>query len=99
MEPGTEQWERVKSLFDGALRRPPSERERFLVERCPDEEIRLEVLSLLRNDESARVFLPSNPEQNLPPIRTQAGAMSAIGTSRTSGDVRLESAKWAKADA
>ena len=64
MDPGTEQWERVKNLFDAALRRPPDERERFLVERCLDEEIRLEVLSLLRNDESARDFLPSSPERD-----------------------------------
>jgi hypothetical protein len=30
--------------------------------------------------------------------RLSDGCMSANGTSRTSGDVRLESAKWAKAD-
>lgn len=64
MDPGTEQWEQVKSLFDATLRQPPGERERFLVERCPDEEIRVEVLSLLRNDESAADFLRSAPEQD-----------------------------------
>lgn len=64
MDPGTEQWEQVKSLFDAALKQPPGERERFLIERCPDEEVRVEVLSLLRNDESAPDFLRSAPEQD-----------------------------------
>lgn len=59
MDPGPEQWEQIKSLFDAARRQPLGERERFLVERCPDEEIRIEVLSLLRNDESAPDFLRS----------------------------------------
>ena len=58
MEPA-EQWERVKSLFDAALERPPSEREQFVARNCRDESVRLEVLSLLSNHESAGSFLPS----------------------------------------
>ena len=63
MEPGAEQWEKVKSLFDAALQFSAAEREKFLAENCPDQSVRAEVLSLLHNHESAGSFLPSTPEQ------------------------------------
>jgi eukaryotic-like serine/threonine-protein kinase len=62
MEPGAEQWERVKNLFDAALERSPAEREQFLSNSCTEEGIRAEVLSLLRNHDSASGFLPSVAE-------------------------------------
>jgi eukaryotic-like serine/threonine-protein kinase len=68
MEPGAEQWERVKSLFDAALERPQSEREQFLAKNCPNECVRLEVLSLLHNHQSAGSFLPSVPKQAPVPV-------------------------------
>jgi len=62
MEPGSERWERVKSLFDAALERSPEERERFLADRCDDEDVRAEVLSLLHNHDSADNFMLSGTE-------------------------------------
>ena len=40
-------WERVKSLLADAADLPATDRERFIVERCPDLELRREVLELL----------------------------------------------------
>jgi len=78
MEPGTERWERVKSLFDAALEESPVERKQFLADNCEDEDIRAEVLSLLHNHESAGSFLPSRPEPDpsLPTGRRPSRALS-----------------------
>src|ERR1700757_3419805 len=57
MEPGAERWEKVKSLFDAALEQSPEERKRFLADRCDNEAVRAEVLSLLRNHDSADDFI------------------------------------------
>src|SRR3954468_14869384 len=40
-------WERAKSLLADAADRPAADRVRFIVERCPDLELRREVLELL----------------------------------------------------
>ena len=40
-------WERAKSLLADAADLPATDRERFVVERCPDLELRREVLELL----------------------------------------------------
>ncbi len=53
-----DQWQKVKELFDDALRRSPDERLRFLNENCNgDEDVRREVESLLANSEDAAGFL------------------------------------------
>ena len=70
MEQRAKDWERVKSLFDSALQRPSAEREQFLAENCTDESVRAEVLSLLRNHECARSFLPSDREQSSAAVST-----------------------------
>jgi tetratricopeptide (TPR) repeat protein len=41
------EWERAKSLLADAADLPAADRERFVVERCPDAELRREVLELL----------------------------------------------------
>jgi len=41
-------WERAKSLLADAADLPEADRERFVLERCPDPELRREVLDLLR---------------------------------------------------
>lgn len=48
-----ERWERVESLFRGALKRDPAERQRWLSSAEEDPEIRSEVASLLTADEEA----------------------------------------------
>lgn len=54
----TEQWQRVKELFEEALERPQSDRADFVATACPDDEaIRAEVLSLLKADEQDAVFM------------------------------------------
>jgi hypothetical protein len=40
-------WERAKSLLADAADVPADHRERFVVERCPDRELRRDVLALL----------------------------------------------------
>jgi eukaryotic-like serine/threonine-protein kinase len=62
MEPASERWEKVKSLFDAALEQSPEGRKRFLADQCDDEDVRAEVLSLLRNHDSAGNFMPSRAE-------------------------------------
>ena len=76
MEPGTKEWEQIKGLFDTALKYAPGEREQFLSECCPDEKLRAEVLSLLRNDESARILLPSDLREDFVATRTSHPAFS-----------------------
>ena len=57
-----DQWQKVKELFDDALRRSPDERLRFLNENCNgDEDVRREVESLLANSEDAAVFWKNPP--------------------------------------
>ena len=53
-----DQWQKVKELFDAALKRSPDERRRFVGENCRgDEAVRREVESLLANAEDAAIFL------------------------------------------
>ncbi len=55
----SDQWQKVKDLFNAALEVAPDERLRFLDENCDgdDEAVRREVESLLANSEDAAVFL------------------------------------------
>ena len=51
-------WQRVRTIFDDALRQPPADRSRFVVSACGgDDELRREVEDLLKSLESARQFL------------------------------------------
>jgi len=53
-----DQWQKVKELFDAALKRSPDERRRFVGENCRgDEAVLREVESLLANAEDAAIFL------------------------------------------
>ena len=53
-----ERWERVKELFEAALEREEPDRSPFLVQACQnDEELRLEVESLLSGEKNAGDFL------------------------------------------
>jgi eukaryotic-like serine/threonine-protein kinase len=60
MEIMPDKWQRAKAVFDAALQRPATERESFLAEACPEQDLRERVEELLRNHESAGTFL-SNP--------------------------------------
>ena len=56
----TENWERLRALFDGALERPPHERASFLeAHGNGDEALCREVESLLRAHEAVGRFLES----------------------------------------
>jgi len=64
-----ERWERVKELFEAALKREEPERSAFLIEACRnDEELRFEVESLLSGERKAGDFLQA-PAFRLPPFR------------------------------
>ena len=57
-----ERWERAKELWQAALDRDPQERTSFLAEACHgDEELRLELLSLVRSHDEAGGFLEGEP--------------------------------------
>src|SRR6516164_7464518 len=52
-----EQREKVKQLFEAALKRAQTEWDYFLAEACDDEEVRVEVKSLLSEHESLGDFM------------------------------------------
>jgi non-specific serine/threonine protein kinase/serine/threonine-protein kinase len=53
----SERWLRLKELFEGALALAPERRGDWLREACPDETLRLEVVSLVASHERAGGFL------------------------------------------
>jgi len=56
----TDRWSLIERLFQGAVDRPPSERAEFLKKACAgDEALRLEVESLLVNDNNATTAIDS----------------------------------------
>ncbi len=57
MDLTSEQWERIKALFEAALQQPATKRASFLVRLCPEPELRAEVEKLLANHEQAGSFL------------------------------------------
>jgi len=74
-----ERWERVKALFDSALRRPTGERHVFLGEACAgDANLRREVESLLASYERAGTFIdePIAP----PPVAPSAAPALTPGS-------------------
>jgi len=65
-----ERWERVKELFEAALEREEPERAHFLIQACQnDEELRLEVESLLSGEKNAGDFMRP-PVVRLPATQT-----------------------------
>ena len=55
--PGAE-WQKVREIFDSALRRKPDERRRFVKEVCGDDKtLRAEVESLLASHDNAESFM------------------------------------------
>jgi eukaryotic-like serine/threonine-protein kinase len=52
-----EQWQRAKELFDSAIGLKPADRMTFLNEACADQEVRLQVESLLQDHDEASSFL------------------------------------------
>ena len=59
-----DRWQKIKGLFEDALKVAPKERKRFLDNSCgQDDELRREVESLLASDENAQSFL-ENPASN-----------------------------------
>jgi serine/threonine protein kinase/tetratricopeptide (TPR) repeat protein len=68
-----ERWRQVKSLFDGIVERAPEERDAFLSMACgSDEELRHEIIALLKSDSTVgdslfeRPLLNALPEDSLP---------------------------------
>ena len=52
-----ERWQKIKSIFDDALKYAPNERVRFLYEACDDDEVRREVEELLSSFDHADNFM------------------------------------------
>ena len=53
----TEAWRQIERLYHAALEREPGERDRFLQDACADEQVRVEVESLLKCEAQAEEFL------------------------------------------
>jgi serine/threonine protein kinase len=65
-------WERAKSLLADAADLPASERERFVVERCPDLEVRRELLELLASPAPLSDILNVRDQTDDAPERTDS---------------------------
>jgi serine/threonine protein kinase len=69
-----ERWQQVKSLFDGIVERAPEERDAFLSMACGnDEELRREVIALLKSDSTVGDSLFERPLLNTVPEDSLAG--------------------------
>src|SRR5688500_16595520 len=56
-----ERWQKIDGLLDAVLDLPEAEREKFLSEKCgDDEDLQREVLSLLKAEEKARGFMENS---------------------------------------
>src|SRR5215467_11972429 len=79
-ETKTDRWSLVERLFQGAVDRPPSERTEFLKNACAgDQALRLEVESLLANDNNATTAIDSLVAGDLRVI-AQSSDAAEIGT-------------------
>jgi len=76
-----ELWKQVDALLDAALELPPDQRERFVLETCDgNEELRAEVLSLVKAQSQASAFM----ERSAMKVAAQALAQDANLISHTS---------------
>ena len=72
-----DRWQQVSRLYHSALGHEAGERDRFLLDACgPDDELRLEVLSLLSQTDSAFLDRPL-PAATAPPPDPSGGAFAA----------------------
>ena len=94
----TPDWTRIRELFERALAIDPSERDRWLRERCPDEpEVVREVLDLLRHAGASEGVLDptttaagNTPQERIGPYRliqpVGAGGMGSVWLAEREGD-------------
>jgi eukaryotic-like serine/threonine-protein kinase len=83
-----ELWERIEQLYHEALERAETERAAFLAEACAgDEELRLEVESLLRFDRRAERFIEAPALEVAAQAQAEAGEATLIG--QTLGHYRI----------
>src|SRR5215472_6391582 len=57
MDLTSENWERIKALFEAALQQPPAKRASFLARLCLEPELRAQVEKLLADHDEAGSFL------------------------------------------
>ncbi len=65
-------WEKIKSLFDEALRRPPDGRRAWLAEACADDELRREVEGMMAAHDRTQGVLEA-PDELLADSETDSG--------------------------
>ena len=84
-----EKWQRIKEVFDAALRHRPDERAQFLEEACgADESMRREVEALLSSFDRAGSFMGEPVVREMPePAKTQ---QTFLTTGRYVGTYRIE---------
>jgi non-specific serine/threonine protein kinase/serine/threonine-protein kinase len=75
-----ERYQRIKQLFQATLEREPQERAAFLAEACAgDEQLRLEVESLLASYQQAETFIESPAVAYAPDLLAKHQSESALG--------------------
>jgi len=77
----SQRWHQVEQLYHAARNRQASERDRFLREACPDEDVRREVESLLVREPEAETFLET------PALEMTAQSLAKVRTASMPGQV------------
>src|SRR5687767_12557685 len=79
-----ERWREIEEVFEAAVEMPPAARASFLAERCgSDEELKAEVLKLLKSDDSAADFIES-------PIWTDSNFLNTSAKKELSNSIERE---------
>jgi serine/threonine protein kinase len=82
-----DRWHVIEEIFQGALDRPPAEREKYLKEACGDDAaLRAEIESLLENEGDAEAVLSSLVADDLENLRQDSGSLE---TGQQVGSYRL----------
>jgi serine/threonine protein kinase/tetratricopeptide (TPR) repeat protein len=85
-----DQWDRLKDVFDSALKRDPASRTQFLREACAgDEPLLRELQSLVADYDAAETFLEGPPIASLGDQRQHPGHRGERAADRTIGPYRV----------
>src|SRR5208283_586283 len=78
-----DQWDKIKNLFDAAVQQSASDRAAFLVQNCPEDDLRQQVEKLLRNHDEAGSFLSDPAVKSWNPVSGQTSEAHPASQSDT----------------